>query len=142
MKKFSLWLKLAIGFQLLTAFVHSLSFFTSPQPKNDTERELVNLVQNYKLDLGAGFHRSTAQLMLALSLCFTLVCLLGGLINWHLLRKKIASDVLVGVININLIVFGICFGGMLLFTFLPPIILTGLIFVFLILARLTIAEWA
>ena len=140
MKKYTFWLKTAAVFQLITAFVHLLSFFFRPPPNNDTERQLFDLIQSYKFDFGAGFHRSMGDLTTGLSICFCLVCLLGGLMNLHLLRKKVESDVMRGVININLLVFGMCFAGMLIFTFLPPIVLTGLIFVSLIMARITISN--
>ncbi len=138
MKKYTFWLKTAAVFQLITAFSHLLSFFFRPPPNNDTERQLFDLMETYKFDFGGGFHRSMGDLTTGLSICFCLVCLLGGLMNLYLLRKKVGSDVMHGVININLLVFGMCFAGMLIFTFLPPIILTGLILLFLILARITI----
>ena len=39
-----------------------------------------------------------------------------------------------GVVGIHVLVFGICFAVMAVFTFLPPIVLTGLIFLSLLLA--------
>ena len=47
-----------------------------------------------------------------------------------------------GIVWINLVVFGICFVMMLVFTFLPPIVLTGLITLFLMLAVITISRTA
>lgn len=140
MKKYPFWLKTAAVFQLLTAFIHSLSLFFRPPPNNETERQIFDLMQNYKFDFGGGFHRSMSDLTTGLSICFCLACLLGGLMNQYLLRKRIGDDVMQGVININLIVFGMCFAGMLIFTFLPPIILSGLVFVFLVLARIGISN--
>jgi hypothetical protein len=140
MKRFSLWLRLAAIFQLLTGLIHSTSFFVSPPPNNDTERQLFELMNTYRFDLGAGIHRTTAELTTGLSICFSLLCLLGALMNWYLLRKQPGRDVIAGFININLIVFGICFVEMIWFTFLPPIILTGLIVLFLILARVTVSK--
>ena len=137
MKNYTLWLKLAFVFQWLTAAIHSLSFLATPKPANETERQLLDLMDNYRADMGAGFSPSTHEIMTALSACFTLVCLLGGLVNWYLWRKKVGPDIMKGILNINLIVFGICFAVMALLTFLPPIVLTGFIFVFLVIARLT-----
>ena len=34
-----------------------------------------------------------------------------------------------GVMGINVVIFGICFGLMAAFTFLPPVVFTGLIFI-------------
>jgi hypothetical protein len=131
LKRFTFWLWIAVVFQLLTGGIHSISLFVSPTPQNDTERQLIDLMMNYKLDLGAGIHRSTSQLFKALSSCFSLLCLLGALTNIFLLRKKAGADIVRGLVMIQVIVFGICFGVMAILTFLPPIVLSGLVFVFL-----------
>ena len=140
MKKYSTWLKVASIVQFLTAGLHSLSLFAKPVPQNDTEKQLLDLMKNYKLDFGGGFHHSMSEVVIALSACFSLVCLFGGLINIYLLRKKTDANVVKGVININLLVFGICFILMLLFTFLPPIILSGLIVLTLGISRVAISR--
>jgi hypothetical protein len=79
-----------------------------------------------------------SNLLTALSSCFTFICVLGGLTNAYLLRRRIATDVLKGVVGIHLLVFGCLFAVLLALTFSPPIVLTGLIAVFLLLAFLTI----
>jgi hypothetical protein len=132
MNKYTIWLKIAAIFQLTNAAVHVISFFISPEPKNDTEKQIFTLMTTYQFDMGAGFHRSANDLTTALSACFSLLWLLAGLQNWYLLRKKIDAQVIKGVIRINLIVFGICFVLMAIFTFLLPIICTGLIIILLL----------
>jgi hypothetical protein len=139
MKKYTFWVKAAAVFMLLTAAVHLISLFVAIDPQNDTERQLVEAISK-KLDMGAGFHRSFANLFTALSSCFSLLCLLGGLLVFYLGRKIPDAQIWKGILNINLLVFGICFVVMAVFTFLPPIILTGLIFLSLILARLTVPK--
>ena len=52
-------------------------------------------------------------------------------------RKNIPIDVMKGVMGINAIIFGICFTIMAFLTFLPPIVLTGLIFLCSLLAYFT-----
>lgn len=140
MEKYTTWLKAASIFQLITAVIHVISLFLKPPPANNTEKQLFELMNTYRFDFGAGFHRTMGELILALSACFCLVCLLGGLLNGYLLRKKVEREIMKGVITINLIIFGICFGLMALFTFLPPVVLSGLIFLFLILSRITIRK--
>jgi hypothetical protein len=130
-KRYSFWLWLAVVFQLLNAAGHSLSFFVTQVPTNDTERQLLDLMANYRLDMGAGFHRTTHQLFTALSACFPLFYLLGALNNIYCLKKKVDIGLLRGLLAIQLIVFGIAFGVVVVFAFLPPILLTGLVFVFL-----------
>lgn len=134
------WLRTAAVFQFITAFVHTLALLLQPPPGNETEKQLFNLMTDYKFNFGAGFHRSMSELTFALSACFSLVCLLGGLMNWYLLKKNLQIDVMNGVITINLVVFTICFGLMATFTFLPPIILSGFIFLFLVIAKIAITK--
>ena len=129
LKRFTFWLWVAVVFQLLTAAIHSVSFFVTPVAGNDTERQLIELMANYRLDMGAGIHRSMQQLFTALSACFPLLCLLGALNNIYVLRKRVDADLVKGLLAIQVVVFGICFGVMAVLTFLPPIILTGLVFV-------------
>ena len=130
-RRHTFWLWLAVVFQLLNAAGHSLSFFITQVPTNDTERQLLDLMANYQLDMGAGFHRTTHQLFTALSACFPLFYLLGALNNIYCLKKKVDVGLLRGLLAIQLIVFGIAFGVVVVFAFLPPILLTGLVFVFL-----------
>ena len=122
----------------LTAAVHSLSLFVSPTPENEAERMLHQLFTTYQKDLGGGFHRTFSDLFTALSSCFSFVCLLGGLINAYLLKKKVSAEILRGITLINVIVFGGIFAVMAFFTFLPPIILTGLILVTLLAGYFTL----
>ena len=138
-KRYTFWLWLAVVFQLLTAVIHALSLIAAPDPAtmSATEQQLFNLMTNHRLDLGAGFHPSMGNLFTAVSSCYSLLCLLGALISIYLLKKRVAAQVVKGLTAIQVIVFGICFGVMLVFTFLPPIVLTGLIFLCLVLAFLT-----
>lgn len=137
MRNYKTWYSTAIVFQFITAAVHSLSFLNTPVPQNAQERVLFDLMRNYRRDL-AGMHVSTEELMLALSACFTLLYLFGGLLNNFLLRRSQDTNLHRGVLWINVLVFGICFVLMALFTFWPPIILTGLVWLFLCLALITI----
>ena len=131
LKRYSFWLWSAIVFQLLNAAVHSLSFIITPVPNNETERQLLNLMSNYQMDMGGGFHRSMHQLFTALSACFPLLFLLAALNNIYVLKKGVNPSFLKGFLAIEVIIFGICFGLMAVLTFLPPIVMSGLVFVFL-----------
>lgn len=140
MKKYTTWLKTAAIFQFINAIIHTTSFFITPAPNNETEKQLFTLMDTYQFDLGAGFHRTMSEVTLVFSACLSLVCLLGGLLNWYLLRKKIEPGIMKGVITINLIVFGILSVLTITFTFLLPIIPIGLIVLFLILSLFTIRK--
>src|SRR6476659_4049342 len=110
MKKYSTWLKTAAVLQLIAAIIHAATLFVELPPTNETEKQLFALMDTYKFDFGAGFHRTMGELLFALSAYFCLVCLLGSLLNWYLLRKKVAPEIMKGVITINLLVFGILLG--------------------------------
>jgi hypothetical protein len=133
-KRYTFWLTAAVLFMFLTAGLHSLSFFVSPEITNETQRQLHELLHNYREDMGSGFHRSFFDLFTALSACYPLMCLLGGLTLGYLLLKHVEPNLMRGVIAINLGVFVVCLIVMVFFTFLPPIVMTGLIVLNLLLA--------
>lgn len=131
MRNYKTWYWVATVFQFLTAAIHSLSFLNDPKADNETEKTLIELMQNYRL---SGLDVTMSQLVTALSACFTFAYLFGALINAFLLRRNRDEAVFGGVLAINLLVFGALFVIMLIYTFLPPIILTGMVFFFLALA--------
>ena len=140
LKSYRFWLWFAVVVLLLNALIHSITLFVEPAPANETERQLVSLLVNYKSDFGAGFHRSMKEIFIALSACFSMLCLLGGLTLLYLLRKQAEVRIMKGVVCIHVVVFGICFAVMAVFTFLPPIILTGLIFLSLLAACILVSR--
>lgn len=134
--KITPWLKVAIGFQFLTAAVHSLSFLNKMQGKNEMEKQLINLMYNYVMDMGAGFHRSMSQLFIAVSACFTLIYLLGALINLYLMSKHAPIELIRDIVGIQTIIFGVVFIVVSLFAFLLPVAFTGIVFLLLIMSYL------
>ncbi len=137
MNNYILWLRISAIMQIITGCVHALTFIQKPVPANETERTLHELMTTYRPDLGPVFHPTPGDLLNALSACFTFLYLLGGLTNFYLLTKNLAADVWKGLVYINLLVYGAAFLVMLLLTFLPPIALTGLVFISLCLAYAT-----
>ncbi|MFN0138974.1 MAG: LIC_13387 family protein [Pyrinomonadaceae bacterium] len=134
LRRYTFWLSAAVLFQLITAVMHSFSFFMSPKIENETERQLYELVTTYRMATGDGFSPTFMSLFTAMSVCFTLVCLLGGLTLGYMLLKNSEPKLMKGLIAINLAVFGVLFVVMIVFTFLPPVVFTGLIFVNLLAA--------
>jgi hypothetical protein len=134
LKRYTFWLTAAVIFQFATAGLHSISFFVEPELNNDTERQLHNLITTYHPDMGGGFHPSFFNLFTALSACFPLLCVLGGLTLGYLLWKQAPPSLIKGILAINVLVFGMAFVVMTVFTFLLPIISIGLIFVNLLIA--------
>lgn len=134
MRNYKTWWWVAVVLQLATAAIHALSFLNEPVPANDTEKQLIDLMQNYRQNL-AGMAVTMDGLLTALSACFSLLYLFAGLVNAYLLRRCQDDMLLNGILWINLPIFGLCFAVMAAFTFPPPIILTGLVFIFLALAK-------
>lgn len=134
-RRYRFWLWTSVVLLLLTALIHtSTLFLPPPNPQSDTERQLLHLLVSYKQDFGAGFHRTMKEIFVALSACFSLVCLLGGLTLLKMNRAEIDLRIFKSVVGIHVLVFGLCFFIMATHTFLPPIILTGLIFLSLLVA--------
>lgn len=82
--------------------------------------------------MGARFKRSFGQLFIGVSACFTIIYLLGAALNWYFLKTGISGEVWKGLLLIELVTYGIIFLLQARFTFLPPIIVTGLVFLLLI----------
>lgn len=140
MNKYTTWLKTAAIFQFIFMLIHTATLFVSLEPSNETERQLFTLMDTYKFDLGAGFHRTMGELMLVSSAGLSLLCFLAGSLNWYLLHKKVKQEVIKGVIMINLIAFGIFLVLSVSFAFLLPIVLLSLIFLLLFVSLLTIRK--
>ncbi len=129
---FSFWIWGAIIAQGLSALFHSLSFIAKPKPKNETEKQLIDLAINYKADMGAGIKRSFADLFVGVSICFTFIYIFGAILNFYFLRSSMPPEVWDGFLLIQVIVYGLIFLFQIRFTFWPPIIVTGLSFLFLL----------
>ncbi len=111
----------------MTGLIHLLSFFNDPNPTNSTEQQLFDLMANYKFDFGGGFQHTMNDIVNAFSICFALLFLFSGAVNWFLLKQKLDLKTIKGIVLINIIVFFICLVVMVNLTFLPPIICTALI---------------
>lgn len=139
-KRSTIFLYTTAGLQLLTACIHSLSFVAEQKPSNETEVQLLQLMNNYKMDAGAGFNPTMHDLFTAMSACFALLCLLGGLINLYLVRKCKDQSLIKALLGISSFISAVCFIVMFVFTFLLPVILTGLIALCSLLAYISIKE--
>ena len=134
LKRYRFWLVAAVLFEFLTAAVHAISLFSGLHSDNDTERQLNELITTYRFDAGAGFTPSFLNLFTALSSCFSLLCLMGGLTMGYLLIKHAEPKLMKGMIPIHLAIFLTGFIVFFFLTFLPPVLLTGLIVLNLLLA--------
>ena len=119
---------MASTLQIITGLIHLLSFLNDPIPSNETEKQLFDLMSDYKFDFGAGFQHSINDILNAFSLCFSLLFLYSGTFNLFLIRQVTDFKTFKGILMINLITFFICMVVMIKLTFLPPVVLTCMIF--------------
>src|SRR6476646_535887 len=106
-KRKQTWLLVAAVLQLLAAAVHSVGFFVQLPASNETEAQMMKLMSTYKMQMGPGFEPTMDNLFLSMSVCFTLLCVLGGLINLMLLRRKADHAVITGIVGIEVLIFGV-----------------------------------
>lgn len=116
----------AIVLQFATAVFHTIGMIAPSVPANETERQLLELMNTYKLDAGAGFTPTMSGLFFALSSCFSLLCGFAGVVNAIILKGDIERRTTAKLLLTNVVFFGILFVMMAIFTFLPPIIMSGL----------------
>lgn len=138
MKLFQIAINASYIFLILTGLLHSLSFIAKPEPANDTEKQMLDLMQNYQMDMGTGFQRSFQEIFLSMSISFTLLCIFGGIILYYLNKVKISKTAMIGVLNIYLLFFGVLYIVMWKFTFLPPIVCVTFIFLSLVISRVSV----
>ena len=129
-----IWLLVAAIMQYVTAAVHTSGLFIEQTAANDTEAQLLKLMSEYKLDLGAGFHPSMQNLFTSMSISFSLFIVFGGILDHFLWKRNPEARLLKGIVLIQTMIFGIVFLTMACLTFLIPIICTGLIFLSLLFA--------
>lgn len=140
LKRYTFWFSAAILFQFATAILHAFTLFATITPENETERQMLDLIETYKMNAGFGFTPTFANIFTAFSSCFTFLCLFAALTNGYLLYKQAEPNLMKGILAINVAIFGICFLVMAVFTFLPPIFFTGLIFFNLLAAYLVVPK--
>ncbi|MCB0527921.1 MAG: hypothetical protein H6575_01115 [Lewinellaceae bacterium] len=103
-----------------TAGIHMLSFIGTPEPANETERQLLDLMANYKKDMGAGVMRSTAEIVTFLSLCMTFLCFFAGVSNL-IAARQFDDRVFAGrLIAFNVLFWTVLLIPLYLLTFVPP----------------------
>ena len=129
-----IWLLVAAIMQYVTAAVHTSGLFIEQTAANDTEAQLLKLMSEYKLELGASFHPSMQNLFTSMSISFSLFIFFGGILDHFLWKRNPEARLLKGIVLIQTMIFGIVFLTMACLTFLIPIICTGLIFLSLLLA--------
>jgi hypothetical protein len=102
---------------LLLGLVHSLSLFEKPIPANDTERQLLDLMSNYKFNV-MGSMRSMDNFMRGFSISFMLGVFCLGALDLVLARER--SGLLKRVALINAIFLAVMTAVGLRYFFVAP----------------------
>jgi len=83
---------------IVMGLVHSLSLVRAPVPSNDTERQLRDLMSDYKFDL-LGSMRSMQNLMTGFSISFMLAALGLGAVDLSLWREPAELVKRIAIVN-------------------------------------------
>ena len=130
MKNYRTWLITAIVFQILTAGIHSLSFFVPPKPQNDTEKQLFELMENHQIHF-AGATVTMDGIMEGFGLWFALSLIWLGVMSLFLVKQLGDNQAFVRKIagvNASALLIGTII-SQIFFFFIPTICLAlGLIF--------------
>jgi hypothetical protein len=104
-------------FLIVIGLVHSISLFTKQVPANDTERQLLDLMDNYRFNL-LGSMRSMAELMRGFSTAFMLSAIGVGALDLLLARER--PQLLKRVALINTIWLAVMTANSLIYFFIAP----------------------
>jgi hypothetical protein len=135
-----LWVTLSIIFLFITGLIHSIGLVAGLRGNNETENKLIEMMNTTKLDVGPFFSPTMTDVFTALSSCFSWWYVFAGVLLVYLRKKMIDNATLKGLLGIYVIFFGTSAVVMFFLTFLYPIILTVLTFVFLALAYATVPK--
>ena len=102
---------------LLLALVHSLSLFARPVPANDTERQLQDLMANYRLNV-MGSMRSMDNFLRGFSISFMLAALVIGVVDLVLSRER--AELLKRVALVNALWLAVMMAVSLRYFFVIP----------------------
>ena len=118
---------------LLMGAVHSLSFIKPLTPQNATERQLFDLMSNYKFNV-AGTMRSMDNFMTGFSICFMLAALGFGLLDLSLVKERAALLKHISLVNVLWLV--VMVGVSLRYFFVVPVTFLSVALLIFVLAWL------
>lgn len=87
MKKSRFWLKLGGYAMIVTAGLHMIGHFSSPEPANETEATLLRLMTTYQMDFG-GVERSMMDFLQGYSWVFAVSLVFVGVLNLVMIRTR------------------------------------------------------
>ena len=110
--------KIGAGLLILTGLVHSISLFVKQAPANDTERQLLDLMNGYTFHL-PGAIRTMSELMRGFSIAFMLGILAFGVLDFAVSGERVA--LLKRVAWVNIIWLALMIAVSLRYFFLIPL---------------------
>jgi hypothetical protein len=119
------WVLVALG------LVHLLGHYqlVTAEGADETQRQLLALMRSYERDFGAGFVRSTMELLTGFSLAFSTLTLGIGLLDLTVLRYSAGwTPLLRGVAIVNAGIFGVMTAMALRYWFVAPLLFLVLAF--------------
>lgn len=124
MRGFRAAFKTGLVLQLLTGPIHLVGFFSGPPPpSSEDQRLLMDLMSSVKTDLGGGFVRSTRDILVGLSLQYSIFIVMVGLTNGLALRLVEEGRFLRALSWLNFVFMGILAVNAYVHFFIPPLVL-------------------
>lgn len=136
-KSYKFWFKAGSWALLVTGLLHSLSLINKPVPTNDTERQLLDLMMNYRL---GGVDRTMYDLFFFFSLCLTMFSLFTASLNLLFAKYYMPTEHDRKFITATLIFWTIFLVPLCLFTFIVPIVCYAVCWLFFLVAFLLIPK--
>ncbi len=108
---------------LATCILHLMGHFSENTPSNDTERQMMELVNTYTMDLGGGIHRTMMDLFKGFSLFYSLFLMTLFLFNYRVMvffgdQRDFMKKWAVSVFSVLIVGTALSF----VYFFWPPII--------------------
>lgn len=120
------WLRGASYFLIFAGLIHLAFMFIPPEPKNETEEQLLELISNYDFDV-MGVSRSYDAMQRGINYGMVLFAVVVALLNLLLIRYPIPNELYAKVVRVNLLCAIIMFGLCLAYEIPPAMILFGIL---------------
>lgn len=124
---------------ILTCFFHLVGHFQEPAPTDDSQKQLLDLMANYQVDIGNGATITMMEIQKGFSLCFSLLFLWSGALSLFLVKQFGSNTAaLRKVAIINTIALSVGTGISLIYFFFIPTTCFLLALIFFVLALIRI----
>jgi len=136
-KNYLFWFKIGTWMCLITGLIHSLNFINKPQPQNEVEKQLFDLLENYRVILPGGFNRSTYELMLFFNLNMTFFLVSWSIIGMILVYSLMPTKKDRQIVGVSAAIWTAYLIPTYLLTFLIPLVLIAMTWLCFVLSWIT-----